>query len=466
MISSQTGAAKIVHGRYLITMDAKRRIIKDGAVLIQGDRVAEISAFDVLRQRHSDAEIIGGSDYAILPGLINAHSHLASSLYRSIGDDMSLMEMNKRVLFPVEKVMTSNDVYWGSLISLMEMVKNGITTTLDMYLHQHKVAEAIRDVGMRGIVSTAMMDQWEGPEDAPQKSTEIVLEENIQLVEDWNGKAGGRIRAWFAPYTELLASEALMQKTRDAANRYQTGIHIHLAETYEAVEAVRRKKGKRIFEYVYDTGLLGPDVLAGHCCWLSEKDIAIVKQSGVKIAHMPSAEMKLSDGITPVPRLLSEGVCVAVGLDGPGWNNCNDLLREAKTAALLHKVNWPFDPELIPAETALEMITVNAARALLWDDEIGSLEVGKKADIILVNLNQPHFVPLVDQPKFNIVNQLIYTSSGRDVETVLINGEIVVQDGQVVTVDEKDAVRRGFKIAQDLATRSGIAHEMIPWRWS
>jgi 5-methylthioadenosine/S-adenosylhomocysteine deaminase len=447
-------------------MDQQRRILKDGAVVVEGNRIAEIGEMRSLQQRYPDAELLGGSEYAVLPGLINTHTHLASSLYRGIGDDMSLMEMNKRMLFPIERAITPEDVYVGALLSLIEMVRNGITTTADMYLNQDKVAEAIRDIGMRGVVSTALIDQWEGEEAAPIKCTDEVLEEGVHLVEQWNGAVNGRIRAWFAPYTELLASEELMQRVRELADRYRTGIHVHLAETLEGVERIRRRQGTRVFEYVNGIGLLGSDVLAAHCCWLSEKDIAIVKQTGVKIAHMPSAEMKLSDGITPVPRLLSEGICVAVGLDGPGWNNCNDLLREAKTAALLHKVNWPLDPELIPAEVAFEMITVNAARALCWDDEIGSLEVGKRADILLVDLQQPYFIPLVDRPKCNIINQLIYAASGHDVDTVLVDGEIVVQNHRVVTVDENQVLREGSQRAKDLIARSGVGDDTIPLRWT
>lgn len=450
---------RLITGQYVVTMDAQRRVLKNGAVVIHGNQIVDVGDFVSLRHQYPDAEMMGSNTYAVLPGLINVHAHLASSLYRGIGDDMSLMEMNKRVLFPADKAMTADDVYIGALVSLIEMAKNGITTTADMYLNQDRVAEAIKHIGMRGIISTALMDQWEGQEVSPARQTDIVLEEGISLVERWNGAANGRIRAWFAPYTELLASKELLRRVREAADQYQTGIHIHLAETLESVELIRRQWGTRVFEYVERVGLLGPDVLAAHCCWLSEKDIEVIKQTGIKVAHMPSAEMKLSDGITPVPRLLSEGICVAVGLDGPAWNNCNDLLREAKTAALLHKVNWPLDPELVPAETAFEMITVNAAQALLWDDEIGSLEVGKKADIVLVNLDQPQFVPLVDKPKCNLINHLIYAASGRDVDTVLIDGEVVVKNGKVLTVDEGQVLKEGSQRAQDLIIRSGISRD-------
>jgi len=455
-----------IEGRYVVTMDSQRRIMKHGAVVCEEDKIVDVGPADELKKKYQPKEILGGDRFVILPGLVNTHTHLAMSLIRGIGDDMSLMEMNKRIFFPVERIMQPEDSYWGALLSLVELVKNGVTTTLDIYLHEDKVAEAVEKIGTRAVLAPAMMDTWPGKEEAPLRSTDEVLNEAVSIFKKCHNMANGRVKIWFGPYTELLASPELMKRSAELANEFGTGVHIHLAETHEGQEIVRRLRGKRIFEYVEGTGLFKAPVLAAHCCWLSESDIRVMKKYNVKVSHCPTTEMKISDGVTPVPRLLSEGIVVSLGVDAASANNSQDLIREAKQVSLLHKVTYPLDPELVPAEKALEMITVDAAKCLLWEKEIGSIEPGKKADLILIDLRKPWLYPIVEKPKLNVINDIIYSGSGNDVDTVIVDGKIIVQNRKVLTVDEEEVLEKAQKVTESLLERSGVVNEQIPWRWS
>lgn len=458
----------LIKSGYIVTLDKENRIMLDGAIYTKAHEIIDIGKTDELlhKYKHDADAIVDANNMLVLPGLINAHIHAASTLYRGVGDDMTLMEENKRVMFPIEMKMTIEDSYWGTLLACIELIKSGTTCMADHYINMDGSAEAVKKIGMRAVLATAMMDQWAPHENAPIKSTEKCLKENENLVKRWDKKENSRIRCRFGPYTELLASEELLKKSRELADEYGVGIQIHLAETYEGVEKIRRDhEGKRVFEYMNDLGVLGPDVMAAHCVWLSSREIEIIKKTGVKPIHMPVAEMKLSDGISPVPILLREGVPVALGTDGGGWNNCNDMIREMKHAALLHKVNLPLDPTQIPAERALQMATINGAKALQMEKEIGSLEKGKKADIILIDLKKPHWTPLLKKPKLNLINHLVYTGVGSDVDTVIIDGKIIMRKRKIQTISEEQVLKKAQKISEDLIEKSEVSKEHIPWRW-
>ena len=459
----------LIKNGYIFTLDNKNRIFEsDGSIYIKSHKIEYIGKTDELPVEYTnDADVtIDASNRLVLPGLINSHIHAASTLYRGVGDDMTLMEENKRVMFPIEREMTTDDSYWGTLLACVELIKSGTTCMADHYIKMDGSAEAVKKIGMRAVLATAMMDQWDQHERAPIRSTEECLKENENLVKNWHGKENGRIRCRFGPYTELLASGELLKRSRELADKYGVGIQIHLAETYDCVERIKRDHGgKRVFEYMNDLGVLGPDVMAAHCVWLSPREIGIIKGTGVKPIHMPVAEMKLSDGISPVPALLREGVPVALGTDGGGWNNCNDMIREMKQVALLHKVNLPLDPTQIPSERALQMATINGANALGMETEIGSLEKGKKADIILINLKKPHWTPLLLKPKLNLINHLVYSGVGSDVDTVIIDGRIIMRNRVLQTISEEKVLEGAQRAAENLIERSGVCEEDMSWRW-
>ncbi|KXA97790.1 hypothetical protein AKJ38_00270 [candidate division MSBL1 archaeon SCGC-AAA259I14] len=443
----------MAYGKYVIPVDEKRKIIEDGGVVYEGDKIVDVGDRKRLEKSYEIEEKFGGEGKVIIPGLINTHSHLQLSIARGFSDGMNLMEL-KKLLTEIGEYTSDRLSYLSSLISLIELVKNGVTTTLDIDPGRETGAEALAEIKSRGIVSEAMRDRILGEREGELMSTEEALKKGEILVKRWNDAEEGRIKAWFGPYTELLTSLELLERTSRLAEEYNTGIHIHLAESFETQSIIKREYGKRIFEYAKEIGFLGSNVLAAHCCWLSEKEIKIISEEEVKVSHSPVAEMKLADGVTPVPQLLSYGVNVSTSTDAPVANNGYDLLNDAKVGALLQRVQYPYEAATISPWKALEMITIEAAKSLLLEDEIGSLEKGKQADITILDIDKPYYFPTVNRPCMNILENLIFSGSGRDVETVIIDGNTILEDREVQTLDEekvkKEASRKAIALYEEL----------------
>lgn len=463
----------LINNGIIVTMDSQRRIIDGGSVAVEKDRIVDIGSTAALEKRYSANEVIDAANMVVLPGLINCHTHAAMSLYRGVGDNINLVDAHEKIFGPLiyGPSVQPQDVYIGTLLACIEYIKSGVTTVLDHYVYPHEVARGIEKAGIRAVVAPFMEDTWIGPGELP-----FVLQDRIKMINDavdfvktWNGKAGGRIRCSFGPTNEMVASKELFTDVVRLADQYGVGIHAHLAETTTEVNAIIAKYRKRTIEYAYDLGMLRPGMVAAHCCWLSPNDISLLAQSGASVAHTPVTEMKISDGITPVPTLLKSGVNVTLGTDGAGMcNGTNDLIREAKTALLLHRVNYPLDPEILTAEVALEMVTVNGAKALMWDNEIGSLKKGKKADIIFLALKKPHLTPILREPQLNVINLLVYSASRGDIDTAIVNGKIIMLHQRILTLDEAKIVDEAQQAAEKLLERSGVAKdkETFRWKWS
>lgn len=458
---------QIIAGRYVVTMDAERRILEDAGVAIDKDRIVAVDSMEVLRQRYPQAGVVGGDDFAVLPGLVNSHMHLSCGLFRGYIDDMPLLEHDVRFLFPGQRAMNDANVYQASLLSSVELLKNGCTTTADAYLRPQASAKAMVDSGIRGIVSPAMMDTWLGGENGPLiSSTEEALREVRELRDNFHGAGEGRLSVWVNPFTDLSASPELMKASGDLARRWGCGVQIHMCETLEGVNIVKRRHGKRVFEYAESTGLFNDNrVIAAHCCWVSEPDIAIMKRHDIAVAYCPASEAKMADGLPPVPRLLADGINVSMAIDATCVNNSADLLREAKLGAVLQKVTYPYDSEVVPAEEALEMIITQPARALGLQDEIGSLDVGKKADVIAVRITGMHFVPLLRAPRQTVINHLVYSASGNDVAHVFVDGRQLIRDGEPVHLNERKLIQDTQAAMLDFIEASGIAKEITQMKW-
>ena len=406
---------------------------KTANIAVEGSKILAIgeAPADFIAEQTIDAK-----DLLAIPGFVNAHTHASMTLLRSYADDMELMTWLNDHIWPVEAKMISNDIYWGAALAAVEMIQSRTTTFADMYgPFMERVADVVTESGMRGVLSRGIIGV------APDG--EKKLEENISLYEDYNGAANGRIKVMFGPHAPYTCPPDFLKKVAAAAQRLGAEVHIHMNETKAEIEQITKQYGKRPFEYVEDTGLFESPTLAAHCVHLSDDEIAIIKKHHIRVAHNPGSNMKLASGIAPVPRLLKEGVTVALGTDGTSSNNNLDMLQEVQLAALLHKVN-EYDPLAVPAFEALKMGTEYGAKAVGLDG-IGRFEAGAKADIVLVSMKGAAWVP-----RFNEVSLLVYSGSAADVDTVICDGKVLMQHRELLTLDEEKIKYEAQKCAERL----------------
>ena len=361
------------------------------------------------------------------------------TLFRGLADDLSLDTWLNDHIWPMEANLNGEYCYIGALLGAVELIKSGTTTFSDMYFYMEDVARAIEDAGIRAVLSYGMIDFG----DAERRENE--LNENLTLFKNCNGMADGRIKVFLGPHSPYTASEELLVRTRELADEYGMGIHIHVSETQKEIDDVSAEKGLRPFEYLEKIGLLGPDVVAAHSVWLSDDEIDIIKKHDVKVSHNPCSNMKLASGVAPVSKLIENGVCVSIGTDGASSNNNLDLIEELKTASLLQKVTT-LDPKVLSSDEAIEMATIKGAEALGWDSEIGSIEVGKKADIILIDTNAANMTP----DSSNITSNIIYSANGSNVDTTICNGKVLMENKKLTVLDEDEIYAKARQAIKEL----------------
>jgi 5-methylthioadenosine/S-adenosylhomocysteine deaminase len=406
------------------------------SLLIKDDIIAEIAP----EIDESDVEkIIDAEGKILLPGLINTHTHLSMTLFRGLADDLSLDSWLNDHIWPMEANLNGDYCYIGALLGAVELIKSGTTTFSDMYFYMEDVARAVDEAGIRAVLSYGMIDFG----DAERRENEI--KENLDLFKHCNGMADGRIKVFFGPHSPYTASEELLIKVRELADEYNMGIHIHVSETEKEINDVSEEKGLRPFEYLDKIGFLGPDVVAAHCVWLSDEEIEIIKKNNVKVSHNPCSNMKLASGISPVSKLIENDICVSIGTDGASSNNNLDLIEELKTASLLQKVST-LDPKVLNSDESVAMGTIKGAEALALDDEIGSIEVGKKADIILIDTNSANMVP----DSSSLSSNIIYSANGSNVDTTICNGKVLMENKKLVVLDEEEIYRKARQAIKEL----------------
>ncbi|KZX12501.1 amidohydrolase family protein [Methanobrevibacter filiformis] len=403
------------------------QIKKGTSILIENDRIAEISSN--ISENAID-KVINGNGKIAIPGLINTHTHVPMNLFRGLADDLELDSWLNDHIWPMEANLNGEFTYIGALHGILEMIKTGTTTFNDMYFYLNDIAKAVEESGVRGVLSYGMIDFF----DDEKRKTE--LKESTKTVKEFNGKYD-RIKINYGPHSIYTCSKELLIETRALANKYNTGIHIHMSETKKEIDDVYEAQGKHPFEYLEEIGFLGEDVLAAHCVWLNNKEIAIIKENNVKISHNPCSNMKLASGIAPIDKLTENNICVSLGTDGASSNNNLDLFEEMKFASLLQKVNT-FNPEVLPAGKILEMATIDAAKALGMENEIGSIEEGKKADIILLDTSNVNLTPTVN----SLISHIVYSGNGYNVDTTICNGEILMEDKEVKTLNEQEIIKK------------------------
>jgi 5-methylthioadenosine/S-adenosylhomocysteine deaminase len=421
----------IVAGGTVVTMDAQKRVIEDGAIAVRGDSIAGVGTSAQIESEFDTARTIDARNDLVLPGLINGHAHAAMSLFRGIADDLALDDWLRKYIFPAEaRNVTPDFVAWGTKLGVLEMLRSGITTYADMYYFEDAVARATKDAGMRGILGETIID-FPAPDNKTPAET---LRYTQEYINRWKGDP--LITPAVAPHSIYTCSEKTLEESAALARRNGVPILIHVAEARFELQQSREQHGATPVGYLERIGLLGPDVVAAHCVWVDAADIAALVHFGVGCTNNPSSNMKTAAGVMPVPEMLAAGEAVGLATDGAASNNNQDMFEEMDLAAKLQKITR-MDPRALPAEQVVEMATIGGARAVHMDKEIGSLGTGKKADLILVDTTAPHATPM-----YNVYSELVYALKASDVKTVIIGGRVVMQDRHMLTLDEPEILAK------------------------
>ncbi|SDT52115.1 5-methylthioadenosine/S-adenosylhomocysteine deaminase [Paenibacillaceae bacterium GAS479] len=409
----------VIKGVTILTMNDEIPFVGD--ILIEGDRIADIGT-----EITADAdELIIGTGMAAMPGLINAHQHTPMSLLRGFSDDLKLMDWLDKKMLPAEAKMTPEDVYWGAKLSMAEMIRSGTTTFADMYINMNEIAFAVEEVGMRASLTRGLIFLTD---DGGRR-----MNEALDLINRWRGKADGRITTMLGPHSPYTCPPEPFMEVITLAEKLNVPIHTHLAETKEEVIKLRDKYNQTPAEYLYHIGLFErAHVLLAHCVHLNRRDIGLLKGMRGGVSHNPVSNLKLGCGIAPVLDMIEQGITVGLGTDGAGSATTVDMFEGIKSATWLQKLEYG-DPTRLPASQALRMATRESAKLLNIDYEVGTLEIGKKADIILVDMLKPHL-----QPIHHIESLLAYSSNGGDVDTTIVNGKVLMRGGQLLTIDEEE----------------------------
>ncbi len=412
----------LVTGGTVVTMDAEDTIVRDGAVAVIGDAVVDIGPADGFLDRRV-MHRIDANGGIIMPGLINTHTHAAMTCFRGLADDLDLKTWLNDHIFPAETRLTHEMVYTGAMLACAEMILSGTTCFSDMYLFEDAVARAAHDSGMRAVVGEVLYD-FPSPNYGP-------IEQGFAYTEDLILKWRGHPRVTIAvePHSPYLCASDLLRRSARLSHQYNIPLIIHVAETQDEVSQIKSQYNKTPVGHLADIDVLSPRLVACHCVVLSDQDIELLKAGDVKVSHNPESNMKLASGIAPVPELIRAGVCVGLGTDGCTSNNNLDMFGEMDTAAKIHKVSR-MDPTVMDARTVLRMATIDAAKVLGMGSATGSLEKGKKADLIVIDTRRPHLTPM-----YNVYSHLVYAVAGSDVVASVIDGRVVMEDRQPTGLD-------------------------------
>ena len=431
----------VIRNGYVITMDAKGTRYQNADVAIQNGAIASIGPN---LNTHGKSEIDAKGN-VVMPGFIDCHMH--ETLMRGLCEDLPLMRWLEEICFPKDRAERPEHIRAAAYMNQLEMIRGGITTFIDIFRFPGEAAAVAEKSGLRAIFSPQVIDEPLGAGET--------LESNLAFIREWKDRVPGRIFTWFGPHAPYSCTPITYRSMRDLAEKYDIGIHTHLAETKDEVDLFMNQYGKTPVEYLHDLGLLSPRLLAAHAIHLTDEDIHLLADNGVAVAYNPSSNMKLADGVARVNELMAAGVRVGLGTDSNLSNNNLDMFEEMRFGATLQKL-WRKDPESLPCELTLRMATNLAADCLGLGEQIGSLENGKQADVIIVDLHTPHMWPLLPEPRSNIIEQLVYSANSGDVLTTIVNGKILMQDRSVLTLDEAPVEKMVNDAAIDLMKLAGL----------
>jgi 5-methylthioadenosine/S-adenosylhomocysteine deaminase len=428
----------LVGGRYVLPLAGGTEALENAAVAVRGDSIVEIGPLQDLKAKYPGARRLIEEQGLVMPGLINSHTHAAMACFRGLADDLPLMQWLQGYIFPAEAKLTGEIIYHSTLLSLAEMIRSGTTSFCDMYLFAKEVARAAAESGMRGWIGEVLYD-FPSPSYGQLEAGFTYVNEMFAQYE-----RHPLITVTVNPHAVYTCAPGLLEKAMQMAADHDARYVIHLAENENEVVDVQRRCGARPVEYLEQLGILNSRVVADHCVILTPAEIELLAARKVKVAHCPESNMKLACGIAPVPQLLAAGVTVGLGTDGSASNNDVDMFREMSTAAKAHKVKL-LDPTVMTAAETLRLATSGGAELLGVQSAVGSLEAGKKADMIVLDLDQPHLTPL-----YHIPSHLVYAASGADVIHSVINGRLVMENRQLLTIDEKSVLSRARAMANTI----------------
>ena len=429
----------VITGGVVLTLDERDTRIEGGAVAIKGDTIMGVGRAEELRQEFVGRTLIEAEDSLIMPGLINGHTHAAMTCFRGMADDMELTTWLNDYIFPAEaKHADAELAYWGSLLACAEMIKSGTTTFCDMYIFEDETARAAKEAGVRCLLGEGLLG-FPSP-NAPTSAEGLACAR--RLIEKWQGDS--LVNIMVEPHSLYICSPSLLIKAKELADEYHIPYGLHLLENQAEQRQLQERLGKKPLWFLKEIGYLTERFLAYHCVFMDEEDIGLFAEHGCRVIHDPESNMKLASGVAPVPAMLKAGITVGLGTDGCASNNNLDMFQEMDTAAKLHKVH-NLDPTVMAAGTVLRMATCEGAKALGLGEKTGTLTVGKKADVIIIDLNKPHLTPL-----YNEYSHLVYAVSGADVDTVLINGQLVMRKRRLLTIDEREVMTQVRNIASGI----------------
>jgi len=441
----------------VVTVDETNQVYKTGYVFIEDDLITAIGAGEAPSHYRKADSVIDAALMAVMPGIVNAHTHLFQTFIRGLADDKSLIDWLKAAIWPVAQALTEEEAYVAAMVGAVENIRGGATSVIDhQYIHTEPgnddgVCRAADEAGLRFLLARGWTDQDYHP--AFMEEQEQIVRETTRLRKKWEINGNGRIRVEFGPLIPWGCTEDTMRRTHDISRGWGAGIHIHVAETKNEVDINLEKCGNRHIEWLTEIGVLGPQTQLVHSIWLDDNEIELVAKHNAIVVHCPVSNMYLASGVARVPEMLERGITVALGSDGPGSNNSQDMLEVLKTTALLHKVITLNATVLLP-EDVLQMACRGGAVAFGLPEQIGSLEVGKKADVVLVDLDTSMIMPVHRVP-----SALVYNASSRDVDTVIVDGRILMRDKVIAFLDEKALLVRARQACANLFERAGVVIE-------
>jgi 5-methylthioadenosine/S-adenosylhomocysteine deaminase len=439
----------IITGAKALLLDAHNTCLEKASVAIRADEIIAVGPAEHVAQQYQAKKIIRAKDGLIMPGFVNCHTHAAMTCFRGIADDLDLMVWLNKYIFPAEAKNVNKELsYWGSLLGIAEMIKSGTTTFCDMYIFEDETARAAKQAGMRCLVGEVLFD-FPSPN---LKTPEEGVAYTRMLIEKW--KNDPLVNIMIEPHALYTCSKPLLEEVKQLAQAKRLAedsrlpIGLHLLENAAERKQLEEKLGKSAVSFLKEIGYLDEQFIAFHCVEFSEDDIRLFAEHNCKVSHNPASNMKLASGVAPVPDMIKAGIPVGLGTDGCASNNNLDMIKEMGTAARLHKVAR-LDPTLMDAQSVVRMATIEGAKVLGMEKQIGSLEPGKKADVIVLDLNKPHLTPL-----YNVYSHLVYAASGADVDMVVINGQVVMENRRLLTIDEEEVMRKvgeiSLKVKQSL----------------